>query len=243
MSEIRVENIIGETGTDAVKFTKGINVTGIVTATNVSIGSSVTATNFFGSGAALTGISAGNTNAMQVLEEFFVPCDGTAVTTSQGSVSISNVTATQNVPSSLTTCTGSEISYQPPANTKIVIYTYQFAYSYNDANTITGFQIQLDGAKVNKRPISKRTQTSTYDLQTIMHPFRIESGLSADPDVGRVQSWNSAKTIRIQMRYWSNSFEARLHEFGEGFHNTDANNLDNNVFCMPCIGIKAIGSV
>ena len=59
MSEIRVENIIGETGTDAVKFTKGINVTGIVTATNVSIGSSVTATNFFGSGAGLSGVSAG----------------------------------------------------------------------------------------------------------------------------------------------------------------------------------------
>ena len=59
MSEIRVENIIGETGTDAVKFTKGINVTGIVTATNVSIGSSVTATSFFGSGAGLSGVSAG----------------------------------------------------------------------------------------------------------------------------------------------------------------------------------------
>ena len=59
MSEIRVTNIIGETGTDAVKFTKGINVTGIVTATNVSIGSSVTATSFFGSGAGLSGVSAG----------------------------------------------------------------------------------------------------------------------------------------------------------------------------------------
>ena len=59
MSEIRVENIIGETGVDAVKFTKGINVTGIVTATNVSIGSSVTATSFFGSGAGLSGVSAG----------------------------------------------------------------------------------------------------------------------------------------------------------------------------------------
>ena len=59
MSEIRVENIIGETGTDAVKFTKGINVTGIVTATNLSIGSSVTASTFHGSGANLTGISAG----------------------------------------------------------------------------------------------------------------------------------------------------------------------------------------
>ena len=63
MTEIRVENIIGETGNDAVKFTKGINVTGIATATNVSVGSSVTATNFFGSGAALTGISAGITMA------------------------------------------------------------------------------------------------------------------------------------------------------------------------------------
>ena len=46
MSEIRVENIVGETGTDAVKFTKGINVTGIVTATA-----------FHGDGANLTGVS------------------------------------------------------------------------------------------------------------------------------------------------------------------------------------------
>ena len=50
MSEIRVENIIGETGTDAVKFTKGINVTGIVT----------TATTFSGSGASLTNVPAAN---------------------------------------------------------------------------------------------------------------------------------------------------------------------------------------
>ena len=48
MSEIRVTNIIGETGTDAVNFTKGVNVTGIVTATS-----------FAGNGAALTNVSAG----------------------------------------------------------------------------------------------------------------------------------------------------------------------------------------
>ena len=49
MSEIRVENIIGETGTDAVKFTKGINVTGVTTATS-----------FSGSGASLTSLPAAN---------------------------------------------------------------------------------------------------------------------------------------------------------------------------------------
>ena len=59
MSEIRVENIIGETGVDAVNFTSGLNVTGISTSTNVSVASSVTAGTFFGNGAGLTGVSAG----------------------------------------------------------------------------------------------------------------------------------------------------------------------------------------
>ena len=59
MSEVRVDNITGETGTDAVKFTKGITVTGIATVGNVSVGSSVTAATLFGNGAGLTNVSAG----------------------------------------------------------------------------------------------------------------------------------------------------------------------------------------
>ena len=89
MSEIRVENIIGETGTDAVKFTKGVNVTGIVTATNVSVGSSVTAATFHGSGAGLTGVSAGkvvkfglqnNTVTDQYVQQSSYQLVGTAAT-------------------------------------------------------------------------------------------------------------------------------------------------------------------
>ena len=59
MSEIKTAKIIGETGVDAVNFTSGLNVTGISTTTNISVGSSITATTFFGNGAGLTGISAG----------------------------------------------------------------------------------------------------------------------------------------------------------------------------------------
>ena len=59
MSEIRVENIIGENGVDAVQFTKGINATGTLTSTNVSTASSVTAGTFFGNGAGVTGVSGG----------------------------------------------------------------------------------------------------------------------------------------------------------------------------------------
>ena len=68
MSEIRVENIIGETGVDAVKFTKGVNVTGIVTATSFS--GTVPSSNLSGAlpainGSALTGLNPGITNAQQ----------------------------------------------------------------------------------------------------------------------------------------------------------------------------------
>ena len=59
MSEIRVENITGETGLDAVNFTKGINATGTLTSTNVSVASSVTAGTFFGDGAGVTNASGG----------------------------------------------------------------------------------------------------------------------------------------------------------------------------------------
>ena len=59
MSEIRVENIIGENGVDAVQFTKGINATGTLTSTNVSTASSITAGTFFGNGAGVTGVSGG----------------------------------------------------------------------------------------------------------------------------------------------------------------------------------------
>ena len=80
MSRLRANQITNQSADGAPTVQNGLVVTGVCTATS-----------FAGSGAALTGISAGNTNAMQVLEEFFVPCDGTAVTTSQGAVAITIV--------------------------------------------------------------------------------------------------------------------------------------------------------
>ena len=51
MSEIRVNNIIADNGLDAVNFAKGINVSSGI----------ITATSFSGSGASLTGLTAGIT--------------------------------------------------------------------------------------------------------------------------------------------------------------------------------------
>ena len=91
MSEVRVDNITGETGTDAVKFTKGITVTGIATVGNVSVGSSVTAATLIGNGAGLTGVTAGKllkktvyTIARQAVANASFPMDDTAPQIDEG---------------------------------------------------------------------------------------------------------------------------------------------------------------
>ena len=133
MSEIRVENIIGETGTDAVKFTKGINVTGIVTATNVSIGSSVTATNFFGSGAGLSGVSAGKILQLIVNEK-------------SGVTSISG----QSNSGTFDDVTGYNISITPTAASSKILVQYTIGkYAHNGNTTAFKFTRSVAGGSAS----------------------------------------------------------------------------------------------
>ena len=58
MSRLRANQITNKTANGAPTATNGFIVTGIATATNVSVAQSVTATTYYGSGANLTGIDA-----------------------------------------------------------------------------------------------------------------------------------------------------------------------------------------
>jgi len=84
MSEIRVNNVIADNGLDAVNFSKGINATGIVTATSFS--GTIPSSNLSGalpaiSGANLTGISAGITMAdhWRLHTTYDVPTNSTTI--------------------------------------------------------------------------------------------------------------------------------------------------------------------
>ena len=131
MSEIRVENIIGETGVDAVNFTKGVNVSGIVTATS-----------FAGSGAALTGIIGGKIG--QVLTQIYEP-GGSNITTSSTSYVTTSMTLTitpSNTNSKiliLGTANGHRVSN---ANTNAII-NVQRAVSGGSTNNLSGASMGL----------------------------------------------------------------------------------------------------
>ena len=218
MSRIRANTITNKAATGAPTFSNGAVVTGVCTATSFAKadGSAV----------------GGNANGMQVLEEFFVPCNGTAVTMANGSVAIQNVTTHQAASDTLTDVNGSQITYQPPSGTKLVIYTMQIQCTYDSQNTILGFQAQLDGARVKAQPSAVRYMDYGSSLHYFQHGFRIES--SADQNIGQVTSWNSTKTIKLQFRRWSSSYSGRIHYAGEGLRLSDSA-FDNNVFRMTSV--------
>tara|TARA_B100000927_G_C16264550_1_gene388877 strand:+ start:20 stop:616 length:597 start_codon:yes stop_codon:yes gene_type:complete len=139
MSEIRVENIIGETGTDAVTFSKGLSTTGIVTATNVSVGSSVTAATFHGSGANLTGIVAGLVGFKHIRN---------------------TSTTTINSTSFTTVFSGSYTPVNGSANKVYVMVSGQ--YQQDDSNSATA-SIKIACSGQHSNDISQSAQTVGYD--------------------------------------------------------------------------------
>lgn len=175
---------------------------------------------------------------LQVLEEFYVPCDGTSVVTKKGTVSIENTFSAQVLETTFADVTGSSITYQPPDNTKIVIYRFTMAGFYHSADSIAFGHIFLDDVAVSDHPFVERADDNLA-VVTWDHAFRIEPNLTANAATGRIQTWNSAKTIKIRARDYSSTYHAQLHYL----NNASAPNSTTNtsLVCRPKIGIKAIG--
>ena len=172
-------------------------------------------------------------SSIQVLEQFFTPCDGSVIATSAGNVTVGDVDAAQDISTSYADVTGSSISYTPPTGTTQVIYEYLFQYTGIDAQPITHFKLFLDSDEVAQG--RRSCYFESYDnWNTIKWGFNI--GGLADTNVGRVASWSSAKTIKLQVREYSSSHEALLHrtELWDG--------STGQHFSIPSIGITAIGA-
>ena len=121
MSEIRVTDIKGENGLDAVTFSKGLSTAGIVTATGMNVGAGISmhdtgikASNFYGSGAALTGIVSG---IIQIKQVRFT---GTQATTSSyANISGLSITMTPTNVNTQMLCFMSLATYHSSGNSQL----------------------------------------------------------------------------------------------------------------------------
>ena len=170
--------------------------------------------------------------AGSVAEEFLLLCDGTAVTVGSGTYTSTNVTATQTSTTSYADVNGSSITYTPPSGAQMVIYEFTFTQRWVDAYGIGHFKLLIDGVEVTQARKTTRVGNVGMDEFVMRWPFYI--GGSADTATGRQATWTTGKTIKVQFRSYSSSYDIMLHELytWDGAVNTS--------IAKPKLSIKAI---
>lgn len=187
-----------------------------------------------------------------ILEHFQIPLvnygsgDNLApkVATSKGEITLTAVTAKQDLTGSFADITGSTITYEPPTGTKFVIYKFHFSVTRADDDTasVAHYKFFIDSDEVTKG----RMVTMGEDLTAmITYEWTIgigDQGLSGGVDralasSGAVSSWSGNKTLKLQGSHNpGNNVKLHCSDYWEGNLAEGSEQL-----IAPRIGITAIG--
>ena len=175
----------------------------------------------------------GTVASPKIKEQFYSPCDGSAIALNQGSTTLGDVTSSHVPATSFADVPGSTLAYVPPSGTTNVIYEFTFIFNNKDSDPYCSFVFYIDSDEVTQARTSFGGQYAK-GIQTFK--WGINIGGTADTTAGRLASWTSSKTLKLQAIAYSNTREAELFTTG---HWTGANT--SGVFNCPSIGITAIG--
>ena len=267
MSTLKVNKLRDTAGSaDAITLDPngGAVLAGVTTVSTIKVGSGVTissdgdvfhtgvctATSFVGDAASLTKIPAANIvgvatggfkksgeTSLQVLEQFMSPADGSSFVTSNGTVTLTDVTSILELTTSFQTLTGSQITYTPPTGTTLVIYECQFTLRSSDSNAILGGHLRIDSDTILESRFGLRGATN-YSDHLYHFKFGINIGGSASATTGRVASWTSGKTLKLELNEHGSSYEFVANILGN--YGSDGH---QGVVRRPQIGITAIGTL
>ena len=190
-------------------------------------------------GVATGGFKKSGESSLQVLEQFYLLCDGRSVSTTNGTVTTTNVTAQQALTDSFAEATGSSLTYHPPTGTTEIIYEYRLLISENNSNDryLAGYYVDIDGSEILESRTSRMGSAEYQDTIDIKYSFRVNTGGSNDATTGDRASLSSM-TIKTMIRRWASSYAAQLHQL-KYYSGTSA--ID--VIRRPYVGITAIGQL
>ena len=204
---------------------------GIKVGTGLSIDSST--------GVLSAGTASSSTLDGQILETLAGVCDGRTVTVESGSYLLTNVHSTQNTTTSWADVTGSSISYTPPSGTKQVIFEFHLSLSTDtdyggdsryDGRAIILFKMLIDGTAVTSLRIKNGEIIITVGEIIFFYRGIIDiTGTNSVSD-GKLSSWTSSKTIKLQVSSYAATYAARLHANRNGeipTSTSDSNTLIN----------------
>lgn len=191
-----------------------------------------------GAGATHSISSLGVTSPGTVLQEIYGFCDGRTVS----GITFGDVDSVQGLTTSYADITGSTVAYTPPTGTKTVVYTFSFNFHTDAYSGISHYKLLIDSTEVT---LARRTLASAYDgnhqatlKMYFDYPILIDSSIAADDIANaKLKSWTSAKTIKMQGREYSSSYQASLHK-NSWWDGTGASGTNN--VSIPTLSIKAI---
>ena len=193
---------IGPTaGVGATIFTDGsINSSGIITSTNVSVASSVTAVTYFGDGSNLQ-----NASQYGVLEYIAGQCDGSTRACSFGTFTFANITSSRSFNSTTyAIIPESQVSYKPPAGAIGVEYIFHFYGSWtNDTHAIQHFRFYVDNTEITNSRFT--TSNRYYENLCSFKCYLTIGGSGDDYGIGRFENWNSTKSFDLRTRAYGTS--------------------------------------
>lgn len=170
----------------------------------------------------------------QIIEILSSPCDGSNVTVGSGTYTFPNVTAFQGyIGNTWTDINGSSINYTPPAGTTRVKYEFTFSNYWIGAHAINSYKFFIGSDEVL---YARHNRSSQYEESKYTFDWTIAIGGSANPNVGRVATWNSSKTLKMQYYQLGGSNYSNLHST----HYWENAATENVYLSMPTLTITAI---
>ena len=155
------------------------------------------------------------TSGSNILEVLTGTCDGRSVTVDSGTYAFGNVTAYQALTTSYQDITGSSIAYTPPAGATHVSYEFNFMFDCQTLSGISHFKLMVDGTEVN--PAYKNFASNYYSTYhhgnfpcSIFYVFDLTAAVD-DAANGNFNGWASSKTIKVQGREYSGSYQGGVH--------------------------------
>ena len=155
------------------------------------------------------------TSSSNVLEVLTGTCDGRSVTVDSGTYTFGDVTAYQNLSTSYADITGSSIAYTPPTGATHVSYEFNFMFDCVSASGISSFILTVDNTEVNP---AYKNFASNYNGSyhhgnfpcSVFYVFDLTAA-SDDAANGNFNGWASSKTIKVQGRERSGTYQGAVH--------------------------------
>jgi len=168
----------------------------------------------------------------QVIEQISTICNGRSVTVGSGTYTVPNVTTSQTPGLSFVDVTGSSFTYTPPSGTNTVIYNFHVYVGYGATGAPLGhFKFFLDSTEVT---CARSTVYMYYDgIHVIRVPLSLNN-TTEDIANGKIGTWTSSKTLKVQARDYSAYYAMQLHRV---YHWEGTGNPQN---VKPTLQITAI---